>query len=506
MSDASPEVCGFDLVVYAASPSGVAAAVAAARLGVRVLLLEPDGHVGGLNTSGLNNNEQHHMFPAETFGGICREFFDRLAGHYPETWPSRPGWFNSRHFESELLRLLDHPRITVRYDSRLTAVTMRDRRIDRIVLEDGTSVSAAAFIDASYEGDLLAAAGVPFRTGREGRSEAEPMAGVTWADPLIPVSPRDGEGVLPGLSHQPPPEESEASDQVQVMNFRITLTSRPDNRIPIPSPDAYALRDHELLARCIEAGTVTELKQVLGLYPLPGDKYECNNNQRAVVSLAMRGIATPWATASHAERRQIFEQLRQYNLSLMHFLACDPRIPDVMRQQMRSLGLPADEYGDNGHWPYEPYIREARRMEGVYTMTQRDLREDRRKDDAVCLGSHYIDCHWVDRYAIGDEGFANEGRLWLKGRIFQIPYRCMLPPPQACSNLLVPVCVSATHVAFCGIRVEPTWMKLGEAAGTAAALALEAGRDMHGVDTGTLRSRLEGAGQIIDLTDAAAQL
>ena len=506
MTDEPSDLPGFDLVVYAATPAGVAAAVAAARLGVRVLLLEPDQHVGGLNTSGLNNNEQHHMFPAETFGGICREFFDALARHYPETWPARPGWFNSRHFESELLRLLEHPQVTVRYDSRLATVKMRNRHIDRLVLEDGTSVGAPAFIDASYEGDLLAAAEVPTRIGREGQSEVESMAGVTWADPLIPVDPHDAEGVLPGLSDQPPPPEGEASAQVQVMNFRITLTSRPDNRIPIPPPQRYEPRDHELLARCIEAGVVTELKQVLGLYPLPNEKFECNNNQRAVVSLAMRSIATRWATAMHEQRREIFGQLHDYNLSLMHFLAEDPRVPESIQQQMHSLGLPADEFTDNGHWPYEPYIREARRMAGLYTMTERDLRDDRRKDDAVCLGSHYIDCHWVDRYAIGDEGFCNEGRLWLKGRIFQIPYRCMLPPPQACSNLLVPVCVSATHVAFCGIRVEPTWMKLGEAAGTAAALALEAGRDMHGVDTGTLRSRLEGAGQIIDLTDAAAQL
>jgi hypothetical protein len=502
----NPQVRNYDVVIYAATPGGVCAAMAAARERASVLLLEPRQHVGGLNTSGLNNNEQHHMFPAETYGGICRTFFDRLKEYYPDTWGTRPGWFNSRHFEAEMLRLLDRPGITVRFDSWLQSAQISSGRITGLTLEDGSHARARMFIDASYEGDLLAAAGVSSHLGREARSELEPLAGVRWTDPVVPVRPRDHHGLIPGLSHDPLPKEGAASAQVQVVNFRVTLTNRRSNLVPIPKPAGYDPRDHELLARTLEAGAIVELRKILGLYPLPNDKFECNNNQAAVVSLARRGIATEWPTATRSGRQAIWHRLREYNLGLMHFLATDPRVPEPLREQMQTLGLAADEYADNGHWPYELYVREARRLQGAYTMTHRDICDDRRKDDAICLGSHYIDCHWVDRYPVGDEGFRNEGRIWQKGRVFEIPYRAMLPQASECTNLLVPVCVSASHVAFCATRVEPTWMKTGEAAGVASCMALEKDIAVQEVDTNALAKRLESHGQIVRMTAAMESL
>ncbi len=501
MNSAKPQPLRADVVVYQATPGGVCAAAAAARAGADVLLIETDHRIGGLNTSGLNNNEQHHMFPAQTFGGLCGVFFDRLSRYYPENWQQRPGWFNSDHLEAELLQLIDHPSITLLTGRHMAALSKRGSSIDHITLDDGSTAHASAWIDASYEGDLMALAGVPWRMGREARSELEPMAGVTWNDPVITIDPYDGLGLLPGLSDQPTPHDGQPSDQVQVINFRTTLTDDPANRVPIPPPDHYNPRDHELLARSLQAGSMKTLREVLGLYVLPNRQFECNNNQKAVVSLAQRGIATRWPLASHEQRRAIWEDLRQYNLGVFHFLATDPRVPTDISQHMRALGFPAHLYVDNGHWPYEVYVREARRMQGLYTMTEHDIREDRRKDDAVCLGSHFIDSHWVDRYPVGREGFRNEGRLWLKGRIFQLPLRCMLPRPEDCDNLIVPVCVSATHVAWCAIRLEPTWMKLGEAAGLAAALSLDHNRPPQELQYSALRSELERAEQIIDLPD-----
>ncbi len=499
-----------DIAIYTANPAGVCAAAAAASRGAKVLLLEQDAHIGGLNTSGLNNNEQHHMFPEQTFGGLTRQFFHDLAQHYPDTWHTRPGWFHSSTFERELLKRLDHPNITIRYHSQLSTVTKYGTRITQITLLDGTRINAAIFIDCSYEGDLLAAAGVSHHIGREPRSSLEPMAGVTWAAPVFPVSPYDADGLLPGLSPEPMPCDGDASPQVQNINYRITVTSRDDIKIPIPPPQRYNPRDHELLARALQLGdsVIPSLGKIIGLYPLPQTKFECNNNQAAVISISMRAIATEWLTASPQRRCQILADVREYNLGLMHFLATDSRVPSHIQAQMHTLGLPADEYPDNNHWPYEIYVREGRRMTAQYVLNERDIRgnpDDRRKQDAIALGSHFIDCHWVDRYPVDRSGFRNEGRLWLKGRIFEIPYRAILPRQNECTNLLVPCCIGATHVAFCAIRLEPTWMTLGESAAIAATLALQSHDGaVHAVNVPVLQQQLVAATQLLHLGTRAA--
>lgn len=486
-----------DVIIPAANPAGICAAIAASRLGANVLLLEPDPVVGGLNTSGLNNNEQHHMHPSETFDGLCREHFRRLASFYPESWGSRPGWFHSR----DALRVWEDmlgecQGITLLTGRVATGVEMQGNRIRALLLEDGARVEGKVFLDTTYEGDLLAWTGARHRLGREAKSAREPSAGVCWNDPLIPINPYDDEGLLPGICPGPVPVEGEASPLVQNMNFRLTLTDDPENRVEIPEVAPGNPREFELLGRAFDAGNITELKQVLGLYPLPGRKFEGNNNQKAILSLSPRGFSIPWIHASPAERRSMLADTREMNLRLLWFLRTDPRVPAEVRKQMERLGLPADEYKENKHWPFEIYAREGRRLEGETLLTEADLAGGERHPDTIALASHYLDSHWVERYPVGRDGFRNEGRLWRPGNIHPLPYRIMLPKESDCENLLVPVAVSATHVAFCTIHLEPTWMALGEAAGTAAALCLETGASLHTLGISRLQEALRkhGAG------------
>jgi len=490
-----------DIVITTANPAGLCAAIAAARLGASVLLLEPDPVVGGLNTSGLNNNEQHHMHPDQTFGGLCREHFRRLAQFYPENWATRPGWFHSRHALQVWEQMLAEVNgVTLLCQRQVCGLEKQGSRITALLLEDGDRVEGRVFLDTTYEGDLLAWAGVSHRVGREARSAREPSAGVTWNDAIIPVSPYDDEGLLPGLSAAPEPVEGAASPLVQNMNFRLTLTDDPANQVPIPEVEPGAPREFELLARAFAAHQIVELRKVIGLYPLPGRKFECNNNQQAIFSLSPRAFANPWIQATPAQRRARLTDLRAQNLRLLGFLKHDRRVPADIRAHMARLGLPADEYTHHGHWPYEVYVREGRRLEGQVVLDETDTLGTTHHPDTIAFASHYLDCHWVERYPVGRDGFRNEGRLWRPGRIHPLPYRCLLPKEGECENLLVPVAVSATHVAFCTLRLEPTWMKLGEAAGAAAALSLNGHDCPREVDLPRLQQHLRDHGGILALS------
>ena len=227
---------------------------------------------------------------------------------------------------------------------------------------------------------------------------------------------------------------------------------------------------------------------------MPGGKVEGNNRQFSIVSISIPGAQTHWSEASYAQREQIHQDYRDYTHGLLWFLKTDPRVPQAMRDDMAKYGLCKDEWVDNGHWPWQLYVREARRMRGSYLMTQHDITIDRNKDDVIHLGSHFIDSHQPTRYATQDGGFINEGRLWQKGAVYALPYRAITPKQDQCDNLLVPVCVSATHVAFCSVRVEASWMMLGEAAGIAAAMAGQGGISVQEIDIAPLQHRIRAAG------------
>ena len=251
---------------------------------------------------------------------------------------------------------------------------------------------------------------------------------------------------------------------------------------------------YELLARSLSSGDLKRAGQIFGFYGMPGGKKECNNTQFSIVSMSMPGEQTAWAEASFEEREAIHRKYRDYTHGLLWFLKSDPRVPESIRKEMAGYGFCKDEWADNDHWPYYLYIRAARRMKGATIMTQTDITENRDKPDVIHIGSHYIDSHHVARYAYDENHFINEGRIWEAGKNFDIPYRAITPKKEECRNLLVPVCVSSSAVAFCAIRLEPTWMHLGEVSGMAAAIAIRDAVDIQDIEVRKLQEEILEAG------------
>ena len=492
----------FDVVVYGGTPGGITAAIAAAREGHSVVLIEPTRHVGGMSTSGLNRDEAEHM-ARDTFGGLADQFFHEAAKRSGANPRSRAKVWQSRVAERVFREMLRDARVFIAFQKQIDSVEMQDTKISVLRSTSGHRFAGRVFIDASYEGDLMAAAGVSHVLGREARSAYdETHGGVIYTDDPVAVDPYDADGkLLFGVMPGKPPQAGSASPHPTAYNIRLNLTTRQDNRVEITQPDSYDPAQHELLARCIEAGIFNSVGQIIGRYGMPGGKVECNNRQAAIVSMAIPGLQTRWAEASFEEREKIHETFRAYTHGLLWFLKTDPRVPEAMRKDMARYGLCKDEWVDNDHWPWQLYVREARRMRGRYVLTQHDITTDRSKEDAIHLGSHFIDSHHTARYATVDGGFINEGRLWQEGQIYQVPYRAITPRQDECDNLLVPVCVSSTHVAFCSLRVEASWMQMGEAAGMAAHLAITNDRPVQSIDVTQLQSRLRELGLPIDLPD-----
>ena len=495
---------GHDVVVYGAVPCGIAAAVAAAREGARVLLIEPTRHVGGMSTSGLNTAETEHML-TWTFGGIAMEFYTRMGRHYGFDAPAY--YFESHVAEQVFLEMLAEANVDIRYGCRVARVMTGSTRIEGVELTDGSIVTGRVYVDASYEGDLMARAGVDYTYGREGRDEfGESLAGIRLdRQPRRAVTVADGE-LLAGISGWASDVVEGAPDRgVMNYNWRLCFSNHPDRQAPIPEPDHYDRSRYRLLEHWLReetaAGRIVKLTDILDLYQhAPGrpDKWEVNNTQSAIISLGHFGGQLDYPDADYATRDRIVVDHREYTLGLLHFLATDDAVPERTRAQMRQWGLANDEFPDNDHWPYQLYVREARRMRGAYVMTQHDVQTDRRKPDAIAMGSHFIDSHHVQRLAVSPEAFVNEGRIWRIGWAYQIPYRSLTPLRRQCTNLLVPGAASFTHVAFCTYRLESTWMMSGHAAGVAAALAARTGVAVQDVDVTDLRQRLVRQGQVVD--------
>jgi hypothetical protein len=492
----------YDVIVYGGTPGGITAAIAASREGATVVLLEQTNHVGGLSTSGLNRDEGEHMDRA-TLGGLS-ETITREAARRSGTDPNAKGariW-QSHIAEQVFLDLLKEARVPIVYEQLIDGVGMNGTRIVELQVRGGSVYRGKVFIDATYEGDLMAAVGVSYQVGREARdSYDESMAGVRYMDEKVSVSPYDENGqLLPGVMLGEPPPEFSASPVPLCYNIRLNLTSDPENLVPIEKPANYDPRQHELLARCIETGNLKNIGQILGLYSMPGSqKRECNNRQFSYVSLSIPGAQTSWAEASFEEREAIHQQYKDYTQGMLWFLKTDKRVPQEMREQMAQFGLCKDEWQDNGHWPWYLYVRAARRMEGSYIMTQSDVTTQRKKDDVIHIGSHYIDAHHVTRYAVDQDHYINEGRIWQEGVRFDIPYRAITPKAKECENLLVPVCASASAVAFCALRLEPTWMHLGEVAGIAASLAIKERVSVQEITISKLQGKLAKAGIPLEL-------
>ncbi len=523
----------FDLVIYGATSGGAAAAIQAARMGKSVILIEPGQHVGGSTSGGLGATDIGNK---AAIGGIAREFYERIAQYYaqPKAWKQetreeyftqrRPGqaqggdavatargreamWTFEPHVAERIYRdWLAELKVPVVFSERLdlrNGVVKRDGRIESIRMESGRELRGRMFIDATYEGDLMARAGVSYHVGREANVEyGETLNGVqtrraTQHQFLKPVDPYltpgdPASGLLPGVHGGSPGEEGSGDRRVQAYNFRLCLTDAPDNRRAIPKPEGYDPLRYELLRRYIAAGQFDALNLNT---PMPNHKTDINNH--GAFSSDNLGMNYDYPDGDYATRERIFREHVTYQMGMWWFLQNDPRLPGSVRQQAGRWGLTRDEFTDTGGWPPQMYVREARRMIGAYVMTEHDCRGERVAEDAVGLGAYNMDSHNVQRY-VQDGQARNEGDIQVGVQPYPVAYRALIPKAEQCRNLLVPVCLSASHIAYGSIRMEPVFMVLGQSAATAASLALDAGVPVQEVDPTKLRARLLADGQVLE--------
>ncbi len=504
-----------EIIVYSGAPAGIAAAITAARAGMKVLLIEPTHHVGGLSTSGINTAESEHMLKW-TIGGFADEFYQRMSKYYEATKaqqaPLEPGdRLNTRYFfesgvaEHVYLEMLREAGVALHYGASVEAVAKVGTRITGITLTDGTSLKAQVFVDASYEGDLMARAGVKYAIGREAKTEFnEEAAGIRFDKTPRKARTVNEQGqLLPGISAWAKDlKEGDAHRGVMNYNFRLIVAKEPALQTPFPAPKHYDPGRYALLADWFSNKSAhnepAKLSEILDLYTRRNGKFEMNNRQNAIISLGHFGGQFDWSDASYVDRDRIFQDHLDYTLGLLHFLATDTNVPANVQMEMKSLGLHKGEFADNGHLPYQLYVRESRRMRGAFVVTQKDVQEERRKPDSIGISSHFIDCHHVQRVALNDHEFVNEGRIWRMGYAYQIPYRALTPKPGECSNLLVPGAASYSHVAYCTLRLESVWMITGHAAGAAAALTVKQGCTVQDVPISELQNTLRAQNQVID--------
>ncbi len=502
-----------EVIVYGATPAGFCAAIAAAREGAHVLLLEPSAHVGGVNTGGLSFSDSNQTVRS-TLRGLFEEWHARIAADYAGRGVRLPydvatkdnaAWTYEPHVAARVTRaMLAEAGVTVLTGQPLRSVEKAGARITGL-RTDADTHAARVFVDASYEGDLLAMAGVAWRLGREGRDEfGESLAGRQYPKAQLAIAGFGPEGKpLPFITATATGDAPAGDGSVMVYSFRLCLTKDPANRVPFPAPRAYDPARFELVRRYFQKYPKAPVPW--DLYPLPGGKFDANNGIGKMFSMGLVGASEGWCPADPAGRAQLWESHKQYTLEFYRFLTTDAAVPEKIRQQMGELGLCRDEFPATGHWSPQLYVREGRRLVGRYRLTQRDVLDDPRKEDAIAVSSFPIDSHDCRRVALAD-GVLNEGTIFpvrLPGRphgyAYHVPYRAITPAANECINLLVPVALSATHVAYASIRVEPTWMTLGQGAGIAAALAAKQGVDVQALDYPRLRERLLAQKMVLEL-------
>jgi hypothetical protein len=514
-----------DVAVYGGTPAGVAAAIQAARMGKVTLLLSFDQHVGGLTSGGLTATD---IGDEASVGGIARSTYERIGIR----------GFSPSRAEAHFRAMLDEAGVTVLLTRPLESARVEDARVRSITMMTGETIDAEVLIDASYEGDLLAAAGVSYRVGREPRAAfGESLAGqgqtVSWQGvyqfcdlPISPfVTPGDPtSGLLPGIAAEPPGEPGQGDHRVQAYNFRMHLSRAPD-RIPFPKPPGYDPDRYALLARFLRfdadvrwtldyttrpmtdgpvqmregdsnnAGSFSS-DLVGGSHRWPDGTYEPGSFDR--LPPPRRGLPVPLPEL-YALREVLFRDHVDHQVGLMHFLAHDQRVPAELQARVGRFGLDPDEFTRTGHWPHALYVREGRRMVSDYVVTQADCESERVAGDPVGLASYPMDSHFCQRVVVERDGLTtvrNEGGFGHPcPKPYPVSYRAIVPTRSECENLLVPVALSATHVAFGSIRMEPVFMILGQSAGTAASLAIDAGVAVQDVDYDLLRRRLLADGQ-----------
>jgi len=499
-----PAAAQFDLVVYGGTAGGLITAVSAAREGASVAILEPTRHVGGMVTGGLSATDHGNK---ETIGGCSLEFYKRAGKHYGQP----VAWYPEPHVAERIFQeMLREAKVKIFLGHRLKekdGVRKQGARITEIVMENGARFRAKIFADATYEGDLMAQAGVSYTWGREGISQYnESLAGVRPKDRAhqfdFPVPAHDTKGkLLPEIGTQPRGELGSADKKVQAYNFRLIVSKDPANRRPFEKPSKYDPWRYELLARFLKAfqedkDRPPRINEVLIPFEIPNSKADFNN--RGPVSTDYIGKSWDYPEASYRRRSEIWQEHKEYIQGLMYFFVTDPRVPKPLQDEINKWGLAKDEFVDNDNWPYQLYVREARRMVGGFVVTQRDIQAELTKPDVIGMGSYNSDSHNVQRYVQPDGTVQNEGNMEVAVTPYQVPYRILLPKRSQATNLLVPVCFSASHVTYSTLRMEPVYMIIGQAAGVAAKMAIDAGAAVQDVDTKALTAKLREQGAVME--------
>lgn len=526
-----------DLVIYGGTSAGIAAGIQASRMDMSVVIIEPTNRLGGLTTGGLGQTD---IGRKHVIGGISREFYQGVRKHYENPanwrWQKRKDYKSggqSRTKDGEdamwtfepsaamaiYAQMMEGETIDIEFGQRLNrkdGVKKESGRITSITMESGEIYSGKMFIDATYEGDLLAAAGVSYTVGRESNSKygeslngvqdnitAKSLIGtesrnakhhnfVKGVDPYVtPGDPKSG--LLPFINPDGPGESGSGDRKVQAYCFRMTLTDHPENRIPFRKPEGYKEIEYELMFRNFEAG-FNQMPWINS--PMPNRKTDTNN--RTGFSTDFIGGNYDYPEASYEEREKIVARHRHYQQGLMWALANHPRVPENIRKEVSRWGTCKDEYESPDGWQQQLYIREARRMVSDFVMTQKHCEGLEAISDPVGMGAYNMDSHHVQRY-VSKTGVQNEGNVEcpLK-QPYQISYRSIRPKREECTNLLVPVCVSSSHIAFGSIRMEPVFMILAQSAATAAKLAIDSGTAVQDIDYAELRKILIKDKQILE--------
>lgn len=497
-----PVVSEFDVVVYGGNAAGVMAAYSARKLGKTVLLIEPGTHIGGLTSGGLGYTDIGNKFAVS---GLALDFYRRLGRHYGnfENWIFEPSVA-----EKTLQGYLQSANVPVQSGYRLKSVQKEGASITAITIGQSENkaadqlIKAKIFIDCSYEGDLMAKSGVSYTVGRESNSTygekyngVQLMEGHQFPDNIdpykIPGDPKSG--LLWGISDNKLATQGSGDQLVQAYNFRICLTNKPANRIPVTRPNGYDSTKYELLLRFIEQIKPLDLKPFLKIDLMPNHKTDINN--KGPFSTDMIGMNHQYPEAEYATREQIRAEHESYTKGLLYFIGHDPRVPKHLRDQMLQWGYPKDEYTGNGNWTPQLYVREARRMTGAYVMTQANCEGRERVPDGIAMAAYTMDSHNCQRIVTEKNGVhmvKNEGNVEVGGfGPYPIAYRSLTPKADECSNLLVPVCLSASHIAYGSIRMEPVFMALAQASAIAAGQAIDQRRSVQQVNAEEIKAILK---------------
>ncbi len=522
-----------DVVIYGSTSAAIISAVEAVQSGKSVVIICPEIHLGGLTSSGLGFTDSGNT---NSIGGLSREFYHRVWQHYSDSlswkWQnkseygnkgqgtaamdgeSRTMWTFEPHVAEKVFEdFISENNIKVYRDewlNRESGVEMNENRIVSISTLSGNKYKGKIFIDATYEGDLMASANVSYTVGREPCSQYnENWNGVqegvyhhghyfkTPIDPyIIPGNPESG--LLPYISSEAMMQNCDGDNKIQAYCYRLCMSNHPENIVPFKKPEGYNEQDYELLARVFESGWNEWFSK---FDVIPNRKTDTNNH--GPFSSDFIGMNYDYPEASYDERNIIIEDHKRYQQGLLYFVSTDERVPESVRNKMKEWGLAKDEFVDNNNWPYQLYIREARRMKGVFVTTENEVMGITDVPKPIGMGSYTLDSHNVQRFVTEDGYVQNEGDVGVKPKNpYSISYGSIVPLKEECENLLVPVCLSSSHIAFGSIRMEPVFMILGQSAAAAACIAIDKGCSVQDVPYEELEKVLISKKQILKISEA----